>query len=297
LTPVTVQLQSIHQAEFAGFYTADQKGYYAEEGLAVTFIEGGTDIDNLKNVLDGKAQFGTATADQLIIARSQGQPLRSLAVEYRRSPTVFFSLAKFGITRPQEFVGKAIRVSITTVTTLHAVTAMVGVTPDQYTEVNLPSDMALFATGEVPIWSAYTTGLVIAVQQAGHEINIIYPDDYGVHFYADTIFSTDDIINNNPDLVLRFLRATLKGWTFAVENPTDVPALVQKYAPSADPTLESARMAASLPLINTGEDHIGWMKPDIWSDMEQTLREQNVLTSPLDVTQVYTMQFLEEIYK
>ena len=56
-------------------------------------------------------------------------------------------------------------------------------------------------------------------------------------------------------------------------------------------------MAASLPLINTGEDHIGWMKPDLWAGMEKTLREQGVLTTPLDVTQVYTMQFLQEIYK
>ena len=55
-------------------------------------------------------------------------------------------------------------------------------------------------------------------------------------------------------------------------------------------------MTASIPLINTGEDDIGWMKPEIWTGMEQTLREQGVLTAPVDVTQVYTLQFLEEIY-
>ena len=56
-------------------------------------------------------------------------------------------------------------------------------------------------------------------------------------------------------------------------------------------------MIASIPFINTGEDHIGWMKPEIWAGMEKTLREQGVLTAALDVTQVYTMQFLKEIYK
>jgi NitT/TauT family transport system substrate-binding protein len=55
-------------------------------------------------------------------------------------------------------------------------------------------------------------------------------------------------------------------------------------------------MTASLPLVNTGEDHIGWMKPEIWTGMAQTLREQGVLTQTVDVTQVYTMQFLEETY-
>ena len=55
-------------------------------------------------------------------------------------------------------------------------------------------------------------------------------------------------------------------------------------------------MTASIPLINTGEDHIGWMKPDRWHGMEKILRQQGVLTKPLDITQVYTMQFLQEIY-
>jgi len=55
-------------------------------------------------------------------------------------------------------------------------------------------------------------------------------------------------------------------------------------------------MTASLPLINTGEDYIGWMKPEMWAAMEETLREQGVLTSPLDVESAYTLQFLQEIY-
>ena len=61
--------------------------------------------------------------------------------------------------------------------------------------------------------------LVVVVQRAGYKINLIYPDDYGVHFYGDTIFARDDFIAANPDLVRRFLRASLKGWTYAVENP------------------------------------------------------------------------------
>jgi len=73
--------------------------------------------------------------------------------------------------------------------------------------------------------------------------------------------------------------------------------MVAKYNPNASPAHETAQMTASLPLINTGEDHIGWMKPEIWAGMEKTLREQGALTKPLDVTQVYTLQFLQEIYK
>jgi hypothetical protein len=71
---------------------------------------------------------------------------------------------------------------------------------------------------------------------------------------------------------------------------------VEQYNPQADVDLESARVAASIPLVNTGEDFIGWMKPEVWQAMEQTLRQQGVLTRSLDVSRVYTVQFLEEIY-
>jgi NitT/TauT family transport system substrate-binding protein len=297
LTPITVQFEWTHQAEFAGFYTADQMGYYADEGLIVTFLPGGPAVDNLATVTGGQAQFGIALADQLIVSRAGGSSLRAIAAVYRISPVVFFTLADTGITRPQDFAGKTIRVPMPIVTTLHAMTARVGVSPDQYTEVELPSDVDMFLSGEVPIWGAYLTALVVSIQQTGCQLNLIYPGDYGIHFYGDVIFTTDDLIASDPDLVLRFLRATLKGWTYAVENPATIGAMVQIYFPDATTDDQNARMISSIPLINTGEDHIGWMKPETWAGMEQTLSEQGVLAAPLDVTQVFTMQFLEELYK
>jgi NitT/TauT family transport system substrate-binding protein len=139
--------------------------------------------------------------------------------------------------------------------------------------------------------------LVVTLQQAGYRLNLIFPDDYGVHFYADALFTTDALIATNPDLVTRFLRSTLKGWAYAVERPADIGPMIVKHKPDADPALESAKMTASLPLVNTGEDHIGWMTPEIWAGMETILRQQGVLEAPLDVTAVYTTRFLEAIYR
>jgi NitT/TauT family transport system substrate-binding protein len=296
ITPITVQLKWLHQAQFAGFYAADQNGYYTAEGLKVNFIEGGPTVDLEKAVLDGTAQFGVLGADRLIAVRADGKPLRAIAVIYRRSPLVFMSLADSGITRPQDFVGKTVQAD-TGIITLHAMLANVGISRDQYHEVNLGADLGPFYSGQVQVWNAYLNNEVLTAQSDGYKVNLIYPDDYGIHFYSDTLYATEDTISAHPDLVLRFLRATLKGWTFAIENPNLVAPMVAKYNLNADLQHETAQMTASLPLVNTGEDYIGWMKPEIWAGMEQTLREQGVLTAPLDVTQVYTMQFLEEIYK
>jgi NitT/TauT family transport system substrate-binding protein len=296
LTPVTVQLSWTHQAEFAGFYAAEQQGYFGDEGLKVSFLTGGPEVDFIKPVVDGKAQFGIAQPADLILARAAGKPVRGIAVIFRRSPIVFMSLKDSGITRPQDFVGKKVRTAITVDQTLRAMMVKEGISQDQYQSVYLPSDIGKFASGSVPIWGGFINVFVLEVQRAGYKVNIISPDDYGVHFYGDTLITTDSMIQKNPDLVLRFMRATLKGWMYALENPEAIGSYIEKYAPDANANLESEKMTASIPLVNTGEDHIGWMKHDAWEAMEQTLRTQGDLKQPLKVDDVYTMQFLEEIY-
>ncbi len=298
LTPVTVQLRWTHTAQFAGMYAAAQNGYYAAEGLAVKFIPGGASVDLYKSALDGTAQFGMHGGDALIAARAGGKPVKALAVIYRRSPVVFIALAESGIRQPKDFVGKTVstgggsgRLS------LLSMVARVGIRADQFNQVPLISDLKPFYAREVDVISGFLFDQPLTARRDGYAVHLIYPDDYGVHFYADTLFATDDFIAKNPELVLRFLRATLKGWTYAIENPGTVGALVQSYEPKADAAFENQKMEASIPLVNTGEDHIGWMKPEVWAGMEKTLRDQGVLTQPLDVTQVYTTEFLEEIYK
>lgn len=297
LTRITVQLSWLHQAEFAGFYAADQLGYFAAEGLQISFVEGGPEVDFIGPVVGGGAQFGVAQPADVILARASGKPTRSIAVIYRRSPIVFLALKSTGIRRPQDFVGQRIRSSLTLDQTLRAMMAKIDVNPDQYQIEYLPSEVELFASGDVPVWGGFINVFALDVQRAGYEINLIYPDDYGIHFYGDVLITTDDLIATDPDLVLRFTRAALKGWQHAVENPETTGAFVQKYQPNADVELENARMVAALPLINTGEDHIGWIKPEIWASMEQTLRDQTILSTPLDITTVYNTSFLEEIYK
>ena len=296
LTPVTVQLSWTHQAQFAGFYAAEQKGYYAEEGLAVTFIEGGPSTSAREAVRDGSATFGVLSAEVAILARAEGDPLRAIAAVYRRSPRVYIALAESGIRTPSDFVGKTVSVNVNGLPLLRTMMQRVGISAEQYQSVDNTSDLQALYSGEVDVRSVYLTNEVISARSAGYEINVISPDDYGIHNYADTIVTTDETITASPDLVLRFLRATLNGWTFAVENPTAIASMVRAFAPQADAVLETAKMTASIPLVNTSEDTIGWMKAEIWAGMEQTLRDQGVLTLPLDVTQVYTMQFLNKIY-
>src|SRR3990172_2686567 len=142
LTPVTVQLRWTYTAQFAGFFAADQNGYYVAEGLTVSFREGGPNVDFVGPVEDGRAQFSIANADALILTRADGKPLRAVAVILRRNPTTVMSLATSGINRPKDLVGKRIEVGRPGFPFAQTLLARGGVNPDQYTLVESSPDLS-----------------------------------------------------------------------------------------------------------------------------------------------------------
>ena len=300
LDEVTVQLVWNHQAQFAGFYVAEQQGYYAEEDLKVNLIplpEPGTDIVSI--VLDGKADFGISGGLVLITARSQGQTVIAIATIYRRNPQIFFTLADSGINRPQDFPGhtmKALPPTRSAAIVFIGMMSQLAIDPDSVQPVEVGFDFSPFLNGEVEIWSGYITNEVLNAREQGYALNLILPETYGIHTYGDSLFASEEFIRDNPDLVLRFLRATLRGWQWAIENPEEAGALSLEYDSALDETHQIALMEASIPMIHTGEDQIGWMKPEIWQGMHDMLLEQGILDAPLDVDQLYTLEFLEMIY-
>jgi NitT/TauT family transport system substrate-binding protein len=302
LDKVTVQLKWVHQAQFAGLYVAREKGYYAREDLEVNFLEGGQGIDNVDAVISGRAQFAVTTPEDVLISRSRGVPLQAIAAIYRRSAVVFLALAGSGITRPYDFLGKTVASGgeggalrdfefqfLALVKKLGLDLSKIRVVP------NDPKYTA-FIKGDVDVTAAFSTGGLIRLRQQGLKLNLIWPSDYGIHFYSDTLVATDETIKERPALVARFLRATLKGWRDAIGNSDEAVATTLKYARVKDPHFQTAMMEGLLPLVHTGEDHIGWMKPAVWRGMYHVLLEQKILNAPLEVDQAYTMRFLEEIY-
>ncbi len=300
---VTLQLKWVHQAQFAGFYMAQEKGYYAGENLSVTFLEGGPGIDLAKSILSGKAQIGIVAPENILIQRNQGKPLTAIASIYRRSAVVFVSLADSGIVRPSDFIGKTVATgdissaALDFELQLHALMKHLGIDISLVRITPYDSGYTAFYKGEIDVTPVYSTGGLIKMRQKGLKLNLIWPSDYGIHFYSDTLVATDSFIEQHPDLVIRFLRATLNGWQDAVEDYPKAVEVTMKYARISDPVLQTAMMDAMLPLVHTGEDVIGWMKPEIWQEMAELMAKQGLLTAPFDVNQAYTLRFLKEIHK
>ena len=300
LEKVSVLLDWTHQAQFAGMYVADQKGWYAEEGLQVMLLpRSEPTADLLAPLAEGAAQFGIVEAVLPIRARAAGKPIVALAAVYQRNPSVFITLADSGITRPQDFAGhtmRALQPGAGGDMAFRGMMARLGLDAGSVKQVKTGFDLAPFLTRQVDIWPGFIFDQVLTLRQQGHQVNLIIPDDYGVHFYGDLIATTGRLIEERPDLVLRFLRATLRGWRWAVENPADAGPLALKYDPSLDAAQQAAAMEASVPLIHTGVDPIGWMAPDVWQQTQAMLLAQGLLAQPVDLDAVFTMRFLEQVY-
>ena len=299
---VKLQLKWVHQAQFAGFYVAQEKGYYAKENIKITFLEGGPGIDIAQRVISGQADFGVLTPEFIFIKRSEGIPLTAIAPIYRRSAVVFVAMADSGIVRPSDFMGKTVAIGgegggiVDYKLQFHAMMKKLGLNVSKVKIVPWDAALGAFLQREADVTPCYSTGNLIKMRQKGLKLNLIWPSDYGIHFYSDTLVTTERLIAEKPDLVTRFLRATLRGWRDAVEDYRQAVTVTLKYAQIKDPELQTAMMEAMLPLVHTGEDQIGWMKPEVWRGMYRILLEQRLLTRPFEVDQAYTLRFLKEIY-
>jgi len=296
---IAVQLPWVHEALFGGFYGAEQQGFYSEEGLEVTFVpRPSLGSDTIATVLDGTADFGLDYGAGLVISRAQGRPTVAIATIYRRHPLAFITLAESGLRRPQDLPGHTIRKLVpgSSATALVAMMTRLGLDPHSVEQVDVGYDLAPFFNGELDIWPGYLPNEPLTAREQGREVNLILPDDYGIHLYGDVLFASDQLIEDDPDLVLRFLRATLRGWQWAIENPEEAGALALKYDSTLDAAQQAAMMEASAPLVYTGEDDIGWMRAEVWEGIYDILEEQGLLDQPFDVHQAYTMEFLQQIY-
>ena len=290
---VTLRLKWLHGAQFAGYYAASGEGFYAEEDLEVLFVDGPTDFEEFDAVVSGQFDFMVADALRVLQAPSQGIPIAAIAAIYQTDPLVLFSLAEQGIHSPYQLVGKTV---MSFGVMLPALMKRLAIPMETIDVVGLSHDLSLLYSGDVDVWMGYITNEAVRAREDGHAINIIHPSDYGVNIYGDALITSRQLIDEEPDLVLRFLRATLRGWNYVTRNPERSARYALRLNPGLDPEHEILALHASLPLLSSGRAPIGWMDPMRWQFAADTLREHGQGVVELDASLAFDMQFLERIY-
>jgi len=292
---VTLRLKWFHQAQFAGFYVAKEKDLYKSAGLNVDIQPGGPDFPAIQMVTGGNEQFGVTGADQILIARSKGVPVVALAVIFRRNPFVLFSLAKSGIKAPADYVGKNIGVKIGGNEELiyRAVLAKAGIDKARLNEIPVKFDITPLLAGAVDVWPGYLINEVLAAKEKGFDVNVVSPPDYGIDLYADTLFTTEKMLKEKPEMVRKFVTATLKGWTSAMAAPEEAAQITVKYGTKLTYDHEFAMMKASLPLLQPDAQPVGWMDAANWSATQRLLMDAGFQKAPVEIGKVFTAEFLK----
>ncbi|MGZ8158623.1 MAG: EAL domain-containing protein [Methylobacter sp.] len=226
---VSLQLKWLHSFQFAGYYAAKEKGYYAEENLDVTIRERIPGINNIEQVLTDESQYGVADTG-LLEQRLVGKSVVVLASIFQHSPLVYLTLKNSGIVSPYELKGKRVMEDSYDNAPLLAMLYEAGISTHDFTHLDNSFNPDDLVNGKTDAMVSYLTDQIDYFKKKGIEINIIDPRNYGVDFLSDNLFTTEQEINRHPERVRRFLRASLKGWDYALKHQDElIRIILNKY--------------------------------------------------------------------
>lgn len=281
------------------FYVTQDKGYYADEELDVEFEMGSRELNPVKMVATGQDTFGVLGGpDTLLVARSKGQPLKAVAVIHRESNfPCLVTLKSSGITKLPQLQGKKIGFFYGHIST-DVLRNLLRKNKIECTEVDVGFDYGQLIAGKIDAEWAFTVTAGLELPAKGVEINFISPADYGIVTHGYTIFATEKTIKEKPDAILRFLRASLRGVKYTVEHPAEANKFLLKRESTLDEALCLKRQEAYNAVTSNSDEYPpGYMDKKMFQETYDRLVEEKVIAKPFDVTEAYTTQFLEEIYR
>ena len=269
--PIHLQLRWHHQFQFAGYYAAIEQGYYREAGLDVVIHPGSPGVTPVAEVLTGRAHYGVANSE-LLLQRLRGQPLVALASIFQHSSSILLSRKERCATTPHDLIGRKVMLMDRQVDAdFLAMFKNEGIA-DSAIEL-LPSSYQIsdLAEGKVDAFNAYRTNEPFYLTQQGIGYCVLDPRNYGVDFYSDILFTSEEELRQHPERVRAFTAASLKGWRYAMQHPEEIITLLRhKYdvPKSAEHLRYEAETMRSLILPEVIE--IGHMNPGRWEHMADT---------------------------
>jgi signal transduction histidine kinase len=231
LETIDFQVRWHHQFQFAGYYAAVEKGFYQEVGLDVRIHGAGPGVTPIEEVLAGRAQYAEANSE-LLYARMQGKPVVALAAIFQHSPSVLLARKDSGINTPHDLIGKKVMLSSSTDSDFLAMFLREGIGIKPNVINILPSSFNFddLISGRVDAFNSYLTNEPFYMMQKGIDYTIINPSNYGIDFYSDILFTSEQELIENPERVAAFRQASLKGWRYAMDNPDEIiDLLINKY--------------------------------------------------------------------
>jgi NitT/TauT family transport system substrate-binding protein len=298
LTPVTLTLNFLAGAPNSGFIVAKDKGYYAQAGLDVKVQEGQGSNSTASLVAGGKSQFGYADGPSAISVAAKGGDLVNVGPILQTNGFSMMALKSSGITSIQDLEGKSVALQPGTAqaSLFNAVLAAGGLDPKTVNIVNLdPSALvASLIQKKVDAITAGADSQGVQLRNAGAEINEVLYRDAGVPTIGLSMITTSAYAKKNPEIVKKFVDASLKGWQYAVQNHSEAAEIVSKAFPQgADAKAITDQFAVDASLICPSSDSkIAGVAEANWTTTYDLMVKYLELPTTKPVTDYYTTEYL-----
>jgi NitT/TauT family transport system substrate-binding protein len=297
LEEVNYRLKWLYNVSTVGDLYAEAHGYFARSGLKVNVKPGGPERDALKELELGHAQFGVASADQVLRAAAKGSPIVVLAQLFQVNPLQWiYRPDRTPFTTPQDLKGKSIGITFggNDEAILRALLARHGISENQVDLFSVRYDYTPFYEGKVSFWPLYLNAQAVIIggklEQAGEKYAFMNPDALGIRFVANSVITTREMVEKRPETVQRFLAALLQGWQDALDPKNE--ELAVKVLLDADRETPAAVIRKQLPvtrllMATSPASEFGKIDTAAWQQTEAIMRAQNLIPGPVAVDSLF----------
>ncbi|PPC92331.1 MAG: GGDEF domain-containing protein [Methylobacter sp.] len=275
---IHLQLRWHHQFQFAGYYAAVEKGFYQNAGLNVILDAGSPEKNPVWQVLQGDAEYGVGNAE-LLLERLRGAPLVALAAIYQHSPSVLLANKNAKADSPHDLIGKTVMMmGSETDADFFAMFYNEGINVASINFIPSSFNIDDLINGNTDAFNSYLTNEPYYLKERGVEFTVINPRNYGIDFYSDILFTSEQEIFDHPQRVKAFRQASIEGWVYAMEHPDEIiELLLKKYQVNKSKQHLEFEAAAMRPLIYPDLIEIGHINPWRFKYMAQTLVEAKMV--------------------
>lgn len=304
LTKITFSLDFIPLGRHAPWYAAIAEGYYKDEGLDVSIIPSQGTAQTVQAIEAGTAQLGLTDVPSVALARANGGNVKMVAVNYEKAPYAIFSLEPgANVTKIKQLVGLTLGSSAGSFTpkVIEGLMAEHGLNPKTLKIDNVaPSARAsALLAGEVPSIEFFVMsepGLAAAAKAKGEALRTFLLADHGLKLYSDGIVTTEPYLTTHADIVKKFVRASLRGWQFALHHPKKAAEDEIKFVPTLTvaksvPEIEIVKGLAVTPYV---EKHgLGSFDPaEMTTSLDFMKKYVGLGATPPKATDLYATGFL-----
>jgi len=298
LDNVTLITDFGYNGRHAYFFVAIEKGYYKEADLDVKVVRGQGSVDAIRQVGANNAIVGFADAGSLVLARGNDQiPVKLVSIVYAKPPQAVFCREDSGLRQPKDLEGASIAnpAGGATVDMFPIYAKAAGFDASKVKWIVAGSDAlpGLLASNRVPCVGQFTVGEPLLRMQAAPAKLVRFAfADAGVNFYGNGIIATDATIATKPDLVRRFVGATIRGMKDAFADPEQAGRIMHKHHPAVDAAVAKGETEAVAELAQVKDQTLGMIDPARVQQTIEAITSVFKLKAPVTVNDVYAPGFV-----